>query len=310
MSSTVAEADTTVALFTYSPEEDTTARAWLTKKGFDPDDVHKKCRFFLHDDNRRNQHNRRPTSWTSPLIHCSKTGNIKMCRYLFSRGAGRSKKNSDAEDSLYYAALYGHLEFVRLLFAVGGAHDTIRKSTTNYPRESPLQETSAGFSPLRVALNRGHFDFVQYLILKRALSSPPYDVDGGGIDDIVMRSELRQEGSHWDDGRCWKDDKRRALLLLTRDTVATHDKVVTVLLTGTILSASSVRRHPKSQEYATSSNQESALVVFNGKSGILELIADYAVGTQQQARTLRQLMDRLPAFIANVPFVENYDALP
>ena len=40
---------------------------------------------------------------------------------------------------------------------------------------------------------------------------------------------------------------------------------------------------------------------FNGKYGILELITHYVAGTQQQLRTLRQLMDRLPALIADVP---------
>ena len=47
----------------------------------------------------------------------------------------------------------------------------------------------------------------------------------------------------------------------------------------------------------------SPLVIFKGKSGILELIAHYIAGTPQQLRTLRQLVDRLPALIADVPFV-------
>jgi len=43
-----------------------------------------------------------------------------------------------------------------------------------------------------------------------------------------------------------------------------------------------------------------------GKSGILEVIAHYVAGTPQQRHTLRQLMDRLPAFIADEPFVEPF----
>ena len=47
----------------------------------------------------------------------------------------------------------------------------------------------------------------------------------------------------------------------------------------------------------------SPLVIFKGKSGILELIAHYIAGTPQQLRTLRQLVDHLPALIADVSFV-------
>ena len=38
---------------------------------------------------------------------------------------------------------------------------------------------------------------------------------------------------------------------------------------------------------------------------ILQIIADYVVGTRQQIRTLRQLTEVLPRFIDNVPFVDD-----
>ena len=70
---------------------------------------------------------------------------------------------------------------------------------------------------------------------------------------------------------------------------------------------SSFRRHPNNL-YATRSKRTkvapSPLVIFKGKARILELIAQYVAGTQRQRRTLRQLRDRLPAFIADVPFAD------
>lgn len=45
------------------------------------------------------------------------------------------------------------------------------------------------------------------------------------------------------------------------------------------------------------------MAILNGKPGILKVVADYVVGgTPQHVRTLRQLMDRLPAFIKDIPF--------
>ena len=98
-----------------------------------------------------------------------------------------------------------------------------------------------------------------------------------------MRHDLNQEV-----GDNWQDDRRLPLLSWARDAVTNHDTVVKVLLTGMIV---------------RSNQTSSSLEVFKGKSGILELIAHYVEGTPHQVRTLRQLIDRLPAFIVDVPFV-------
>ena len=182
-----------------------------------------------------------------------------MVRYLISiRGADCRIRTRFEYFPLYWAAACGHLEIVRFLSQVGGAHEDIRKVTMY------------GECPLRVALENGHFEVVQWLILNGALSLPQ---DGYGVvDDAIMRSDLRQ-------GRIWREDRRRTVVSWARGAVTTHDNV-TVLLTGMNLF----------------SDEE--------LPGIIELIAHYVAGSQQQLRTLRQLMDRLPTFIENVPFVE------
>jgi len=47
------------------------------------------------------------------------------------------------------------------------------------------------------------------------------------------------------------------------------------------------------------------LVIFDGKSGILELVAEYVENPKsQELRIFRRLMDVLPTLIADVPFIE------
>ena len=148
---------------------------------------------------------------------------------------------------------------------------------------------------MRIAFYSGHFHVVWWLLLNGALAPD----DDGAIDDTIMRNNFSVT-SH----RTW--DKRLTVLAWVRDAVATHDNVK-VVLTGTIVSASSFRRHPKNP-YATRSKKPkiapSPLVLLKGKSGVLEGIAHYVAGTPQQRRTLRQLLILLPAFIADVPFVD------
>ena len=166
-----------------------------------------------------------------------------------------------------------------MIYHHGGAHEDVRKHTGNgWPNGWPN-----GWSALRIALHNNHVDVVKWLILNKALSPPRDDVAGGGIDDAIMRHDLNQEV-----GDNWQDDRRLPLLSWARDAVTNHDTVVKVLLTGMIV---------------RSNQTSSSLEVFKGKSGILELIAHYVVGTPHQVRTLRQLIDRLPAFIVDVPFV-------
>ena len=254
-------------------EADRKARTLLTKKGFDPDDIHKACvvtgGVFTK---------------MTPLIYFSAMGQVTMVRYLVYRGADGRTTDEDGRFPLFWAAANGRVETVHWLAQDGGAHEDLRRITPS------------GISPLRIALHRGHLDAAQLLILLGALAPQK----GGAMEDWILRRDLCQDGSDW------SYDRRLSLLSWAQNSVA----AVPVLLTGTIESAAASRRHPKNP-YATRSHkrqkisQSSSLVVLNGKSGILELIAHYVAGTPQQVRTLRQLITLLPVFIANVPFVDD-----
>ena len=261
----------------HKEEYDTTARALLKERKFDPEDLNKACSIedWYHP--------------VTPLIYFCWKGNLEMVRYLIARGADCRKRDAKGCFPMFAAAAGGHLEIVRFLSHECGAHADIRKLTMD------------GYSPLTIALYNDHFDIVEWLIRNGALSSSPHDaVDGGVIDDAIMRRDLRQEtGDHW------QEDKRLTVLAWAQISVAAYENV-NVFLTGTLVSASSssvcaTRSHKRRKVVSPSSS--SPLVIFNGKSGILEVIAHFSAGTPQQLRTLRQLVNLLPALIADVPFV-------
>lgn len=202
-----------------------------------------------------------------------------MCQYLFYfRGADCRQTDENGWFPILVAALYGHLEIMKWLDDECGAHEDIRRRTgASY---SPLQQDRNGDSPLRMALYGGHFHVVQWLIRNGALSSPRDDADGGGIDDMVMRRDLGQSNWFWiNDLIDLFNDRRLPILSWAQVAVTTHANFQLVL------TSTSFTFHGQHQR------------------GILEMVSDYVVGTQQQIRTLRQLTEVLPRFIDDVPFI-------
>ena len=255
---------------------DITARVVLKQQGFESEDVNNRDRLGM-----------------TPLILFCCTDNLPMCRYLvFRRGANCRQTDQYGCTPLYTAAAFGHLEICQFLYLDGGAHEDIR--TIN----------NSGASPLLVALYNEHFEVAQWLIRNRALSLS--SDDAGVIDVATMRRDLLPHRIFEN----WSYDRRLTVLSWAQDAVTNHDNVE-LFFKGTIIPAASFRRHPKN-EYATrskriklSSSSSSLLVMFKGKSGILELISKYTGNPKpQELRIFRQLLVRLPAFIEDVPFVD------
>ena len=202
--------------------------------------------------------------WT-PMNYFSMTGNVKkMIRYLIAHGADCRKADAQGRFPLLWAAAEGHLEMVKLLSRDGGAHEDIRR------------QTNFGTSPLRIAFINGHVPVDQWLIRNGALASR--DGDGDNIiHDATMRKDLSPTPIHGSPVK-WDSDKREPVLAWARD--AARDAITArdnspLFVSGTILFP----------------------------HDILESIAQYMAGTPQQVRMLRQLIERLSAFIAEVPFV-------
>ena len=163
--------------------------------------------------------------------------------------------------------MYGRLKICKLLSQDGGAHADIQT------------QNRSGISPLRITLYHDHFGVAKWLIRNDALA-PRDDTDGaqggGGIDEAILRRDVFPN----DPTQHWREDKREPLLAWAHEAVTTHDDFQDQLVvTGTILFPDTVVPE------------------------ILQIIADFVVGTPQQIRTLRQLRRRLAAFREEVPFV-------
>ena len=214
----------------------------MTTVGFDPDNL-----------------NERVNGGYTPLFWFIEQGNVTMVRYVIARGADCRQADPDGCSPMYYAAIYGRLEIMKLLSRDGGAHEDIRRVFRGK------------YSPLYIAFAKNQFHVVQWLIQNEALSSPYDDAAGDGVDDALMRHDLRQISECGKYSRIWDYDHRQTVLTWACDAVTTHDNVVKL-----------------------------PLAELNGD--VLKRIADYVVGTPKQVRTLRQLVDRLQVFIADEPF--------
>ena len=166
------------------------------------------------------------------------------------------------------AAESGHLKIMQWLYYDCGAQDDIRRVFGDL------------YSSLLIALQNDHIHVWKWLILNRALS-PHSD---GILDAALMRNDLRPHDY-------WRDDKRLPILSWARDAVTNHDNVQ-LLVTGTLVSSSS-------------SSSSAPLVIFQGNVDILELVAAYVETTPkpQELHILRHLINLLPTFIEDVPFV-------
>ena len=219
-------------------------------------------------------------------------GNLPMCRYLLVLGADCRKRDPHGSSPMHWAAHYGHVEVRQWLSQDGGAHEDIRTLD------------NVGDAPLRLALRHGHMEVGRWLLRQRALSPR----DTGVIDDATMRNDL---SPYYDSYPKWNEDHRVSVLAWALDAITTHDNVK-LFLTGTLVSASSCRRYPKN-EYATRSHKRmkvvlSPLVLFQGKSGILELVAAYVEPKPKphEFHLFRQLIEHLPAFIARTSPSSSY----
>ena len=237
-------------------EDDQTARALLTEVGLDPDDVNRVCNYKL------------------PMIYFSRHGNLRMCRYLFfRRGADCQKVDNLGCSPLYYAAAGGHLEIVRFLCHECGALDDIRR------------KTSAGDSPLWVALDNEHFEVAMWLILNGSFA-PRDDDGGGGFFCRLMKRNLDHRDMKW-----VYNSGNLKLLLWAQDAVTSHEDFRNSFLMGT---------HPKSSS--------SPVFKLRGEVDVLEIVAEYAgIPKPKELRILRQLMPRLNkndrVLMSNVVFV-------
>jgi len=239
-----------------------------SRSGFDPDDV-----MDVKED----------APWDfvlmTPMTYYAEEGYLPMMRWLYINGAGVTGHNDEETNPMRAAALNGHKEAVKWLFLHGAASDLVGEAFSYL------------FVPYRGNQN---FTTCTWLILKGAFCRDD-DEDESGLpvlDVEKMKASLGQRHRcrrhHWTNFTV----VREAL----RGWAIERHEVRTSFLT--FLNGTASRPAGKVSPY---------LVSLNGKSGILELIADYSgPPLGREALIIRQLVELLPDVISELNG-EEYD---
>ena len=301
-------------------EDEETAREKMEEAGFDPNDVTKECRLSRRAFEAMNfeaMNNENADCTMHPMSYFCRIGDLKMCRYLLSKGASTTATSTCGTwFPMYTAAIGGHLDICKWLYDHGAEEDIGRRSTDNYWRNaghySPLQAAGPSQACCR------------WFILKGVLS---LDDKPGVVDPERMRRDIRPEYNDYD----IIYDVRPQLLEWAKETVQTHSGFMTFLL-GTLPVAPVptfsraalrsvlaerlqsqntaeifIRNAPEEQcrlawEKIFPARSCSPIGRLGGTTGILELIADYAgVVRGRDLRILRSLVGPLSKYLEEVP---------
>ena len=287
-------------------EDEETAREKMEEAGFDPDDVTKQC---VLSKAARKAFNTRAEK-LRPITYFCRVGDLKMCRYLLSKGASTTATSTDGFwFPMYTAALGGHLDVCKWLYAHGAEEDMGGRNTS-------------GYTPLGCATSQA---CCRWFILKGVLS---LDDKPGVVCPRLMRRDI---GTRVSDGLL--RDVRPQLLKWAQQSVQTHSSFMTFLL-GTFPSAvptfsraalrtllverllskdaaEMVMKNTPDNEYerlwsslwSKIIKRTTPVCYLGEKTGILELIADYAgVIRGRDLRILRSLVDPLSEYLEEVPF--------
>ena len=307
-------------------EDEETAREKMEEAGFDPDDVTKECEL---SDHALETINIVRTLRMRPMAYFCGIGDLKMCRYLLSKGASTTATSTCGWwFPMYSAALGGHLDACKWLYDHGAEGDIIKTNGRN-------GDIYSHFSPLGCAVGQWSVDrknTSRWFILKGVLSP---DDKPGVVCPILMRRDIHprrhdDEIEHHDDEEASDDviyDERPRLLEWAKQSVQTHSSFMTFIM-GTLPAPaftqdalqSLLAERLQSQDAAETlmkiapENQYECLwskiirarttpvLRLGGKIGILVLIADYVgVVRGRDLRILRSLVGPLSKYLEEEP---------
>ena len=208
-----------------------------------------------------------------------------MMRWLYVNGADTRDEDVDFCFPMYVAALQGHLDVCKWLFAHGAAKDVKRRICKNHPSNigypngrSPLTIAFVRVMPLfgTTSMTSDWWDLSKWLILHGALCK---DDDSGDLDIETMKQDLIPpfRGGHVEERKLlleWANDLHRAR-------------------TSFLLFLSGALSDP--QHGNSTRRNLSPLQQFSGEPGIRELIGDYVGFVRgRKARIVRKLTEMLP----------------
>ena len=205
----------------------------------------------------------------TPMIYFARKGDLKMCRYLVSRGASTTKESSCGFwCPMYAAASRGHLDVCKFLFANGG--------------KNGIRRVNAGdWTPVAAAALNEHHAVVRWLVLEGALCANDSSevVEGGRLYPKIENSDLVSRNLD----RKKVDRSRERLVEWAEEITQCHASIIT-FLQGTL-------------PPAPGTDGRSDLQCLSGHPGIREHICDFVgreVTKKRHLHILRQVKDALP----------------
>ena len=223
--------------------------------GFDPDDA------ALDNDYRDKDYQ---FDQFTPLIYFTSEGDLKMIRYLISRGASTTKGTDIFPSPMHLAAREGSLDICKLLHA-NGAQDHVRLPD------------KYGWTPFHYAAHLEFDDFARWLVLHGALC---HNDSSDVVDGDLIRGRNRCAGEKAYATCC-------RLVDWSKDILQSHSSMVIFLL-GTL---------PPTPE----KDRGCILQCLSGHPGIRKNIADFGleVTNAKQLRILGSVVELLHETMRN-----------
>jgi len=209
----------------------------------------------------------------TPMIYFAHEGDVKMCRYLTSRGASTTKRSPDNVWSPMEAAVEcGHLEVCKVLHANGAKNDIWKEDVTGF---TPFQNV-AGLTPFYHATYAGHDELLRWLVLQGALCADD------NSEEVVV-------------DRIYPRNYRGITQVMSR----TCDRLVEWAAEVTLSHSSMVMFLLGILPPAPGTDQSCILQCLSGHNGVRKHIADFVgleVTKGKHLRILRNVKDVLPSF--------------
>ena len=202
----------------------------------------------------------------TPMSFFAYKEDLKMMRYLLSRGASTIKLDEDSFCPMHAAAMVGCLDMGKLLHA-NGAKEHVRLAT------------NSGWTPFLYAASNGSVDFVRWLVLHGSLCRD-------NNSDEVVGDLIHHENQTYVDGSVYETCER--LVEWSKDVLQEHSSVIYFLL-GTL---------PPTPDH----DRNCILQCLNGHPGIRKLIGTFVgleVTKAKQLRILRSVVKVLPETMKN-----------
>ena len=192
------------------------------------------------------------------LTYFASKGDVKMCRYLISRGASTTTKTFP----MYAAAGRGHLDICKILCANGWRNDI-------------WKEDLSGWTPFHIAAYKGHDELVRWFVLQGALCAD-------ANSEEIKKEHIYPEIMSSTENAIFVSSYER-LVEWAKEVTESHSSLMMFLL-GTL-------------PPAPDEDQSRTIQCLSGHPGVRKLVGDFVgqeVTKAKHLRILRNVVDVVP----------------